>query len=626
LLLPLVCAEKYSEYESLEMDFSLASSLNIDHPTMVDYVEVDLSLFPRETTQLQSIYNLEINSEPEIDVTKKGESLFYRWKNLEGKTLQFGINSKIVSRNDLKIISNEVKFPILVKENLEYIEETEHINFNEKIKDKAKEITQGETDLYFITYKLAEWVKENVKYDLNTLTAKADKSSTWVFENRNGVCDELTNLFISFLRTLGIPARFVSGVVYTNVEDNWGNHGWAEVYFPDYGWVPFDVTFGQYGWLDASHIKLKDSLDSGEPSIKYSWKSSGADITAEEVDIKTVLIEKGKKSKPRVSLDVKILKDEVGFGSYSLAEVNVKNPHPYYVSTVLYLTKASLLIGDNTKRILLKPNEEKKIFWIIGSPINLEEGYTYKSLIEVKSIFSAIDSDDITFAKGDKIYSLNEIEGRLNELVKKEEKTDFDFNCILEKDDYYKYETVNVECVLKNEGTTIFEKINVCLEGDCKILDLFGYGEVKTSFNLDLIEYNKDELILEARYRDEIKKVYLDFITLKSLNIEITKIDYPKTLGYEEEGSLTFYLYSDEEIKNILVKTYPIKEFTIENFKGYKSFSVPFKGKDLDLSGNIIIDISYNDKNLKKEVIIGVTNITWYGKVKAILRSIFRTF
>jgi len=224
LLLPFVYAEKFSEYESLEMDFSLTSSLNIDYPSRVDYVEVDLSLFPREVISIQNVNNLKINSEPEIDVVKKDNALFYKWKNLEGKTLKFGVDAIVVSRNDLKIITDEIKFPILSKENLEYTKETEYIDFNEKIKNKAKEVTQGETDLYFIVHKLAGWVKENVKYDLNTLTEKADKPSTWVFENRQGVCDEITNLFISFLRTLDIPARFVSGVVYSNVENKWGNH------------------------------------------------------------------------------------------------------------------------------------------------------------------------------------------------------------------------------------------------------------------------------------------------------------------------------------------------------------------------------------------------------------------
>ena len=141
---------------------------------------------------------------------------------------------------------------------------------------------------------LADWVQKNIEYDLNTLTAEAVKKSSWVFTYRQGVCDELTNLFISFLRSVGIPARFVTGTVYASIEGTWNNHGWAEVYFPGKGWAPWDVTFGQYGWIDPTHLKLGDSVDSAESSIDYTWRSSHVEIRNEGLDISTSLLEKGK--------------------------------------------------------------------------------------------------------------------------------------------------------------------------------------------------------------------------------------------------------------------------------------------------------------------------------------------
>src|SRR3989338_2220208 len=108
--------------------------------------------------------------------------------------------------------------------------------------------------MYVASFLLASWVKENVRYDLTTLTAEAVQTSSWVFQERRGVCDELTNLFIAMARSVGIPARFVTGTVYSGLLPGWGNHGWAEVYFQGYGWVPFDVTYGQYGWIDPSHV------------------------------------------------------------------------------------------------------------------------------------------------------------------------------------------------------------------------------------------------------------------------------------------------------------------------------------------------------------------------------------
>ena len=124
-----------------------------------------------------------------------------------------------------------------------------------------------------IVFKIGEWTKKNIKYDLSTLTESVSQKASWVLKNKEGVCDELTNLFISMLRSVGIPARFVTGMVYTNMESSWGNHGWAEVYFPGKGRVPWDVTFGQFGWVDPSHVKLDDDVDSGESSVNYKWRS-----------------------------------------------------------------------------------------------------------------------------------------------------------------------------------------------------------------------------------------------------------------------------------------------------------------------------------------------------------------
>jgi transglutaminase-like putative cysteine protease len=88
---------------------------------------------------------------------------------------------------------------------------------------------------------------------------------------------------------VGIPARYVSGLAYTNWEgkNGWGPHAWAEVYFPGYGWVAYDITYGQFGYVDATHIKLKESVDSKEPSTLYIWKARSADIKTRKLEFST---------------------------------------------------------------------------------------------------------------------------------------------------------------------------------------------------------------------------------------------------------------------------------------------------------------------------------------------------
>jgi len=242
-------------------------------------------------------------------------------------------------------------------------------------------LIKEEDDLFFAVYNLAEWTKENIEYNLSTLTAEVLQPSSWVLENKQGVCDELTNLFISMSRSVGIPARFVSGMAYTNLKDEWGNHGWAEVFFPGVGWVPYDVTYGQYGWIDPSHLKLKEGKDSGSPSAEYAWRASGVDLNLGDLETKTEVVGLGGKVVSPIEFSVVPLKKSVGFGSFVPLEVTVKNLKDYYLVTNLYVVKAPGVLGDNSKRVLLKPNEERVVHWIVQVPDNLDENYVYSAVL-----------------------------------------------------------------------------------------------------------------------------------------------------------------------------------------------------------------------------------------------------
>lgn len=61
---------------------------------------------------------------------------------------------------------------------------------------------------------------------------------------RKGSCRDYTTLFIAACRSLGIAARFVSGYLLGNPQQEHQLHAWAEVYLPGAGWRGFDPTEG----------------------------------------------------------------------------------------------------------------------------------------------------------------------------------------------------------------------------------------------------------------------------------------------------------------------------------------------------------------------------------------------
>ena len=74
----------------------------------------------------------------------------------------------------------------------------------------------------------------------------------YVLREKHGDCGQVSLLYISLMRTLGIPARWESGWMLHPGEINL--HDWSEVYFEGIGWVPVDISFGRYTGSDDAEV------------------------------------------------------------------------------------------------------------------------------------------------------------------------------------------------------------------------------------------------------------------------------------------------------------------------------------------------------------------------------------
>lgn len=85
------------------------------------------------------------------------------------------------------------------------------------------------------------------KFDPNFTTVSTPVSE--VLANRRGVCQDFAQLMIGALRSLGLPARYVSGYLETlpppgkpKLVGADASHAWVSVFVPGHGWVDFDPT------------------------------------------------------------------------------------------------------------------------------------------------------------------------------------------------------------------------------------------------------------------------------------------------------------------------------------------------------------------------------------------------
>jgi hypothetical protein len=431
ILLPSVMAQSELDFQIVEV--SLDGDVSLDFTSSssnVDYFKADLNLFPKDSYR-EEVLDFQLKHEPKASVLRK-KSIEYEWED-DVEKLEFGYNSKVKVWN--RIFQIPVDVPLenlgLLKEHEKYVRETQFIDITPKIREKAFEISEGSEGLYESTFKIAEWIRTNVDYDLNTLTEEVVQKSSWVLDNRFGVCDEITNLFVSFLRSRNIPVRYVVGIAYSDsVEEGWAPHAWAEVYFPGQGWIPWDVTFGQYGWIDTGHVKLSESIGAKDPSVQYTWRAVKVGLEGKNLELNSSIVKKGDKILPLVDLETELEFKEVKGSSFVPLEVTVKNLQNYYLSTLVFVTSAPGIVGDNTQAILLGPREEKKIKWMLSVP-DLNGDFTYKSKIEVQESFGSSAENALTIDDKFKFYSKEMAEEILNgnfeeALMQKEVSGDFE--------------------------------------------------------------------------------------------------------------------------------------------------------------------------------------------------------
>jgi transglutaminase-like putative cysteine protease len=94
------------------------------------------------------------------------------------------------------------------------------------------------------------------------------------FAAGNGVCQDHAHVFIACCRHLGIPARYVSGYIYSagHAESAVASHAWGEAWVVD-RWRSFDITNGRPA--GPHHIRLAIGADYLEASPVRGVRTGG---------------------------------------------------------------------------------------------------------------------------------------------------------------------------------------------------------------------------------------------------------------------------------------------------------------------------------------------------------------
>ena len=139
---------------------------------------------------------------------------------------------------------------------------------------------------------VVRWIYNNVRYERGYTSVNTTAGDVLVA--MSGVCQDMTHLGLAMLRSLGIPARYVSGLLTRQPGET---HAWLEFLHPQQGWLPADPTRGIIINTGTDYLKFGVGRDYSEvPPVSGSFVSKGLgqlDIATAEVffDRETVSIE-----------------------------------------------------------------------------------------------------------------------------------------------------------------------------------------------------------------------------------------------------------------------------------------------------------------------------------------------
>jgi transglutaminase-like putative cysteine protease len=169
-----------------------------------------------------------------------------------------------------------------------------HIVFTDDLRKFSRKVVGDERNPYRIAEKLflaVDRIRWAGALEYSTLRNISD----YALHAGHADCGQQTLLLMALMRLNGIPARWQSGMVFSDGDyDNL--HDWGWLYLAPYGWVPMDVTFGKLaagdtqldmfylGGLDAYRIAFNDDYSRPFVPAKQHFRSETVDLQRGEVE------------------------------------------------------------------------------------------------------------------------------------------------------------------------------------------------------------------------------------------------------------------------------------------------------------------------------------------------------
>jgi transglutaminase-like putative cysteine protease len=134
-----------------------------------------------------------------------------------------------------------------VVEPYQFVFDSPQVRASRELSGYARESFAEGTPLIAGARDLTRRLFKDFNFDPRATTVATPLEEVW--EKRRGVCQDFAHLGIACLRSLGLPARYVSGYLRTRPPEGKSrlvgadaSHAWFSIFSPGTGWVDFDPT------------------------------------------------------------------------------------------------------------------------------------------------------------------------------------------------------------------------------------------------------------------------------------------------------------------------------------------------------------------------------------------------
>jgi len=133
-----------------------------------------------------------------------------------------------------------------------YLQPTGHTAWSEQVSRAAEEAASSADTVVSLVEQVSSYVHKSLEYRPGATQIGVSVNKVW--DEKAGVCQDFAHLTVAMLRSLGVPARYVSGYFYAADPSSTESpvdepitvqtHAWVEAALPGGEWVAIDPTNG----------------------------------------------------------------------------------------------------------------------------------------------------------------------------------------------------------------------------------------------------------------------------------------------------------------------------------------------------------------------------------------------